>query len=86
MCYDTRIIKEKSMQTFLNETEDMDWLWSTHLKPFNTLRLDFKSVMLYGNEDCPTRIELFPVKMPKFDAIPGKVFLLQENGSYRKTK
>ena len=72
------------MQTFLNKTEDMDWLWSTHLKPFNTLQLDFKSVMLYGNEDCPTRIELFTAKMPKYDTLPGKVFLLQEDGSYRK--
>ena len=66
------------MQTFLNEYEDMDWLWSTHLEKFRLMRLDFKSAIIHGNEDCPQKIELFKAPNPRYDAKPDKIFVLQD--------
>jgi hypothetical protein len=45
-------------QTFLNTKSDMEWLFSTHLAN----RFEFKhfhSAILYGNEDCPEKVDLF---------------------------
>ena len=45
------------IHTFLNTQEDCDWLKSTHLK--NRPELEFKSFVLYGNEDAPEKVELY---------------------------
>lgn len=70
-------------ETFLSRYEDMDWLWSTHLKAHSPDRLLFASAMIHGNEDCPIRIELFKASMPKHNTKPGRVYLLQDDMSYK---
>jgi hypothetical protein len=80
--------KGDTMKTFLNGKEDVKWLKETHLKEFKGLKIG--SFMLHGNEDCPEKLELFPVKMPRYDAKPSAVFVLNtkdENGfSYIKER
>jgi len=51
-------------QTFLNSAADMRWLGETHLT-LVAVGKHFKSAILYGNEDWPSRIELFKAKNPK---------------------
>jgi hypothetical protein len=41
---------------FLNTSEDFNWLRSTHLGGQD---LKFESFVLYGNEDSPTKVELY---------------------------
>lgn len=48
-------------QQFLNELEDCDWLRTTHLN--HTLR-EFRSFILYGNEDDPTGADLYRAADP----------------------
>lgn len=45
------------METFLETPGDMEWLAEVHWP----LAWRYKKAILYGNEDCPTRIELFAV-------------------------
>ena len=47
---------------FLNKKSDVDWGKEVHGLPKNV-----KSFILYGNEDCPQRIEWFDKKNPKHD-------------------
>jgi hypothetical protein len=69
---------------FINTFEDMDWLWDTHLKNFKTLRLYYKSAILTGNEDCPTRIDLFKRVDPHYMELPLVFLLNAEDLSYIK--
>lgn len=69
----------------LSSDQDMDWLWTTHLKPFVGTRKEYKSAIVYGNEDCPERIELFKQVDPHYKTKPSAVFLLQkEDLTYKK--
>ena len=45
--------------TFIHGADDMGWLFSTHAE-FTPLEHQWRlnSAVLYGNEDCPERIEL----------------------------
>ena len=43
---------------FLNTFDDCQWLRNTHLGGRTDLM--FGSFMLYGNEDCPTKVDLYP--------------------------
>lgn len=52
-------------QTFLNSAADMKWLREVHLPQVGAGT--YKSAILYGNEDWPSRIELFKAKSPRFD-------------------
>lgn len=45
-------------QTFLNTQEDMAWLIEVHLANRPEFK-QFKSAILYGNEDSPEKVELF---------------------------
>ena len=42
---------------FLNTREDCQWLLNTHLGGRTDIMFD--SFVLYGNEDCPTKVELY---------------------------
>ena len=56
---------------FLNEKDDIDWLFSTHLKTYKAmLRKKTKSFELFGNEDAPTKIILHEKKNPHYQS-PG---------------
>jgi hypothetical protein len=50
---------------FFNDPEDVEWLFSTHLKgrPGRSLR-GTKSFVLFGNEDSPDRLHVYAVKEP----------------------
>lgn len=47
---------------FLSTFDDCQWLRNTHLGG----RTDYKfgSFVLYGNEDCPTKVDLYPDPWP----------------------
>lgn len=64
------------MQSFL-EKGDLLWLRDVHLKNETYLRLDFECAILYGNEDCPDKVELY-VKN-NYLCIP-KIYVRTENG------
>ena len=51
-------------QIFLDSAADMRWLVEVHL-PATVKVGTFKSAILYGNEDSPSRVELFKAKSPK---------------------
>lgn len=70
-------------ETFINKAEDLQWLKDTHLKGIELP--DFKSFLLYGNEDCPDKLELHKLKMPAVYATPVASFFLQEDGSYKQS-
>jgi hypothetical protein len=66
-------------ETFLNSVEDMDWLFEVHLKDRGLTRSNFKSAILIGNEDCPSRVDLFLDKEPKVtDSVVVTVILNQD--------
>lgn len=59
---------------FLNSQEDLDWLFTTHIKDcnedYNWIKENTKSFILIGNEDCPEFIECYNSHDPKFGAKP----------------
>ena len=63
------------MVTFLNDHSDMTWLFETHLSFLCSVRGKFHSAMLYGNEDAPDRIDLYPYKEPTVKDLPFIVSL-----------
>jgi hypothetical protein len=71
------------MKTFLNTFEDMDWLWTTHLKPFITTRLGYQSAVIWGNEDCPTKIELYKQLDPSYKQKPKTIYVLTDDLTYK---
>jgi len=69
-------------ETILNTPEDMRWLWETHLKKFPNVRFgkfEFKSASIFGNEDCPSKIELYRKLEPLYTTKPSITFLYDEN-------
>lgn len=48
-------------QKFLNTLEDCDWLRTTHLN--HTLH-EFRSFILFGNEDAPEGVDLYTTADP----------------------
>ena len=52
-------------QIFLNTKEDCDWLRSTHLNTFQNL--NFKSFVLFGNEDAPEKVRLYESNDPLYN-------------------
>ena len=49
---------------FLNTQEDCDWLRSTHLGGREDLK--FEAFVLYGNEDSPTKVDLYFTSDPLY--------------------
>jgi hypothetical protein len=64
---------------FLNSLEDIGWLISTHLKDKNSPI--FNSFILHGNEDCPTKIELFKKQNPSYKTKPIATYISNEDGN-----
>jgi len=58
---------------FLNTPEDCQWLRSTHLGGQD---LKFESFVLYGNEDCPTKVELYFTQDPLYTDEPHTINFL----------
>ncbi len=69
-------------ETFLDKPEDMRWLWETHLKSFPNIRFgkfELRSASIFGNEDCPSRIELYRKQIPLHTTKPSFIFKYDEN-------
>ena len=49
---------------FLNSSDDIDWLFEVHLKSSGLTRSLYKSCLLYGNEDSPSKVELYTTTEP----------------------
>ena len=66
-----------SKMLLLQSIEDMLWLSNTHictgLKP--------KSAVLWGNEDCPERVELYAQRNPEISDMPIAVYIADDNGN-----
>jgi hypothetical protein len=70
--------------TFLNSSEDLQWLSETHLP---SLRIDAcAAVILHGNEDCPQRIEVYARNhyqcVPTVFELVGDGYQLVSQGEY----
>lgn len=74
--------------TILNTSEDMTWLFETHLKRFaglwtapahDRLHKAFVAAILHGNEDCPDTIDL--LSRDAYDA-PVLRFGVSDDGQY----
>lgn len=61
-------------QQLLNGQEDIDWLFSTHLKHCKDLQDNCKSFEIHGNEDSPKRVALYSQKEPLISDKPIKEF------------
>lgn len=57
-------MKTKRTGAIFSHPDDVEWLKSTHLKDKT---LNFKSYILYGNEDWPERLELHDSADPTVD-------------------
>jgi len=55
---------------FLDNSEDVTWLFDTHLSDYPLWRAKTKSFVLEGNEDCAKSVELYDTATPEFDAKP----------------
>ncbi len=53
----------------INSEEDMQWLFDVHVK---NLHVSWKprSAIIFGNEDSPERIDLYPRRDPLWTDIP----------------
>lgn len=58
------------MQTLLNTSEDMSWLWETHCKAYASHKASFLSAVLHGNEDSPNKVELYRKQSPLVSDVP----------------
>ena len=67
---------------FSNKEADIQWLKDTHLKGKYIYFPEFASFVIYGNEDCPDRIELYKDFDPHYKTKPFKVF--EYDGEYYK--
>ena len=86
MTTESRIFK--SFETFLDTSEDIAWLFETHLRAFaalnarpshDPLHIPFGYAVLHGNTDCPQYIDLRSTS--RYDA-PVLRFELSGEGDY----
>ena len=57
-------------EVFINSPEDMEWLFEVHNVKDVRISWEPKSAIIYGNEDCPDRIDLYPVAEPNWNDPP----------------
>jgi hypothetical protein len=69
--------------TLLEVPSDLDWLFETHLQPFNELRPRVKIAILHGNEDAPQKVFLHDVNDMRVP--PMAEFGLNEVGNLVRT-
>lgn len=82
-------------QEFTNKPRDMQWLRTGHLRAGNVRMADgkinlagpitgFLSAIIYGNDDCPDKIEVYPFANPDVGDF-CLTFKLDDDGLYRET-
>ena len=62
-------------QTYCNTPDDCTWLLKTKLGNRPELAF-FKSFILYGNEDCPERVDLYESDEPLITDTPHTLTFL----------
>lgn len=68
-------------QTFITAAKDRDdfeWLMDVHVKDQSLARC--RSAVIYGNEDCPDKIELWFAYYPLAYEMPAATFVRNEDG------
>lgn len=63
-------------QQFLDYPDDCAWLRDTHLRGLDPP--EFGSFILYGNEDCPDKAELYTSKIPTIFDTPIATYVANE--------
>jgi hypothetical protein len=61
-------------QQFLNNPEDCEWLRHVHLGGRTDYK--FESFVLYGNEDCPEKVDLYLTADPRTTDKPHTINFL----------
>lgn len=62
----------------LDTQHDIDWVGDVHKVPVDNVKI----VILFGNEDCPTRIETYEKNNIQCEP---KIYALTKEGSYERT-
>lgn len=65
-------------QTFLSGPVNCLWLRETHLRHLSLP--EFDSAVLYGNEDCPERVELYSLESPTIHDTPIETYTMDDDG------
>jgi hypothetical protein len=68
-------------EQLISGSEDMTWLREVHL---HALPSKYKSALISGNEDWPSRIVVFESANPRYDD-PGVTYTPDENGKFTRT-
>lgn len=67
-------------EILMDKAEDCTWLKSTHLKGAVKLP-EFRAFTLVGNEDSPTRLDLYVSAKPAYNERPAVVFAVDGEGN-----
>jgi len=73
------------MIQLLNDEEDIDWLFDTHLAEFEKLRGRTESFIILGQEDSPDRVTLYMKSDPEIDDVPLAEFHMGDDGDLIQT-
>lgn len=60
---------------FLNGLSDLDWITTTHCKA--QAGKGYRSIVLYGNEDHPKKVEFFLSRMPHYQDKPDETVIFE---------
>jgi len=58
--------------------DDFQWLFDVHIKDPSLAKC--RSAMIYGNEDCPDKIEVWFADYPLAYEMPAAVFVRNDDG------
>lgn len=70
----------------INESDDLNWLFTTHIKGSVDRRELVRSACVYGNQDCPSRVELYERSEPYITDLPLAVYESNHDGTLVKIK
>ena len=65
-------------QEFLNHPDDVNWLAAFALRDMNPP--EFGSYLIYGNEDDPSRLDLYSSNDPRYSDTPVAVYAVNALG------
>lgn len=67
------------MMILLSRPEDMKWLRDVHLR---SLPSEYEAAVVHGNEDFPTRIEVYRTANPTIHDVPA-IFFPNSEGIFK---
>jgi hypothetical protein len=73
-------------ETYLDDSEAREWILNTHAKAMpdgfkDLVRRCTSAFILYGNEDCPERIDFYATNSPMNGEEPMLTMRQSDNGS-----